>query len=88
MNQLNNKGQRHGPWKEKARFGCTHTLNYMNSLRHGSFEAYDEHSILQCKGQYINGLKDGEWFENGISQVFTWIRNYSKGELISKKFYL
>jgi antitoxin component YwqK of YwqJK toxin-antitoxin module len=87
MNKLNRKGQKHGLWKEKGAWGYTHTFNYVNGLKNGPYLGYDNMLNLDCKGQYVNGQKEGEWFETSLTKAYTWLRTYSKGSIMFEKKY-
>ena len=68
MNQLNTKGLKEGPWKEKGHFGYTYTLNYMNGKQHGLFEAYHL-NVLEYKGMIKHNREIGFWkwyWKNGV----------------------
>ena len=63
MNQRNDKGQRHGPWKwyynNKTKLECQG--EYVNDTLHGFWKWYYDNGQLDFIGKYRMGLEIGIW---------------------------
>jgi antitoxin component YwqK of YwqJK toxin-antitoxin module len=80
MNQLNEKGQRHGYCKIYHNNGNIWYKGFFkNDLRHGYWERYWSNGNLLSKGNYNNGEPDGYW---------EWYCYNNNGSIIEKEFYL
>ena len=62
INQFNEKGERHGLWKDYHSNGqIQYKITYANGKRHGLWEYYYLSGQLLEKGTYVNGKPHGMW---------------------------
>ena len=62
---------------------CIETIEYSeedNALKHGKYELICENTVIE-KGQYANGLKDGNWTVQTDKGIVVSSINYNKGKL-------
>lgn len=81
MNQLNDKGKRHGYWEKYYPNGnLNYKGYYINDKRHGLWESYYQNGKLSWKGHFDNDERIGywEWYPLIINQC----------NRIEKEFYL
>jgi antitoxin component YwqK of YwqJK toxin-antitoxin module len=69
MNEYNEQGQKHGPWKGYWSNGkLCYKANYLNDVLHGPWEGYGANGKLRFKVNHINGKQHGLWeyyYSNG-----------------------
>jgi len=81
MNQLNDKGQRHGQWEDYWSNGNLWSKgNYNNGERYGYWESYYQNGQLHWKGYFVNDKPHGYWEWHPIT-----INEHNQ---IEKEFYL
>lgn len=76
MNQLNEKGRRHGLWVEYYNNGkICHEHNWLNGKYHGVCKDYHKNGVLWVDAVYNNGKR------------VTWYRYFKDGNLDSLELY-
>jgi antitoxin component YwqK of YwqJK toxin-antitoxin module len=70
INQINEKGHRHGYWEDYWSSGkLWFKGNYDNDLPHGYWEHYYSNGNQSCKGNYENGMRYGLWKYYGYDGI-------------------
>lgn len=70
MNQLNNKGEKHGPWEEYYNNGkLSHRGTYLNGAKVGEWVFYWVNGNLQWLGSYKMNQLIGFWVGYHSSNV-------------------
>lgn len=68
VNQLNQAGQKHGPWEIYQDSVLISRGSYLNGLPEGLWTSWYENGQMKEEGHYKEGLKTGmwvEWYDDG-----------------------